>query len=98
MALGVKGQGGPEKAECYNGNGKGAGRKIAGKKVTRTHEIEVRGLPEGLVFSDDGQYVYVGNYLDRDVTILRVDGDRLVNTGKSLQLPGQPASMHARTR
>ena len=50
------------------------------------------------MFSDDGQYVYVCNYLDRGVTILRVEGDRLVNTGKSLQLPGQPASMRGRTR
>jgi hypothetical protein len=36
--------------------------------------------------------------MDRDVSILRVDGDRLVNTGKSLALPGQPASMRGRTR
>ena len=59
--------------------------------------MEVRGLPEGAVFSSDGNYLYVGNYIDRDITILRVDGDQLVNTGKSLQLPAQPASMRGRT-
>jgi hypothetical protein len=36
--------------------------------------------------------------MDRDVSILKVDGDRLVNTGKSMQLPGQPASMRGRAR
>jgi DNA-binding beta-propeller fold protein YncE len=72
--------------------------RIDGKKVTRTNEVEVRGLPEGVVFSNDGRYVYVGNYMDSDVSILRVDGDRLVNTGKSLRLPGQPASMRGRAR
>lgn len=82
----------------YNRNGKVVALKIDGKKVTRTNEVEVRGLPEGAVFSNDGRYVYVGNYLDRDITILRVDGDQIVNTGKSLTLPGQPASMRARTR
>ena len=82
----------------YNRNGKVVALKIDGKKVTRTSEVEVRGLPEGAVFSNDGQYLYVGNYIDRDITILRVDGDQLVNTGKSLQLPGQPASMRGRTR
>jgi hypothetical protein len=43
----------------------------------------------------------VGNYLDSDVSILKVVEDtkkglRVVNTGKSLKLPGQPASMRAR--
>ena len=67
-------------------------------KVTRSNVVEVRCLPEGAVFSNDGQYIYVGNYIDRDVTILRVDGDQIVNTGKSFALPGHPASMRGRTR
>lgn len=47
-----------------------------------------------VVFSPDGQYIYVGNYMDRDVSILKVEKNgRVVNTGKSLKLPGQPASM-----
>ena len=71
--------------------------KIDGKKVTRSNEVEVRGLPEGAVFSSDGQYLYIGNYMDRDISILKVEGDRLVNTGKSLTLPGQPASMRGRS-
>jgi DNA-binding beta-propeller fold protein YncE len=82
----------------YNRNATVVALRIDGKKVTRTNEVEVRGLPEGVVFSNDGRYVYVGNYMDSDVSILRVDGDRLVNTGKSLQLPGQPAAMRGRTR
>ena len=51
-----------------------------------------------VAFSNDGRYIYVGNYLDRDISILRVEGDQIVNTGKSLALPGQPASMRSRTR
>jgi len=39
--------------------------KLDGKKVTRLAEVEVGGLPEGVVFSPDGGYLYVGNYLDR---------------------------------
>jgi len=48
---------------------------------------------EGVVFSRDGKYIYVGNFLDRDVSILKVDGTKVVNTGKTLKLPGQPAAM-----
>jgi DNA-binding beta-propeller fold protein YncE len=98
VAILLNGNDAPRNSWFYNRNGKVVALKIDGKKVTRSNEVEVRGLPEGAVFSNDGQYVYVGNYIDRDVTILRVDGDQLVNTGKSLQLPGQPASMRGRTR
>ena len=36
----------------------------------------------------------IANYMDRDVSILKVEKNgRVVNTGKSLKLPGQPASM-----
>ncbi|HXJ79939.1 MAG TPA: hypothetical protein VMS64_14800 [Candidatus Methylomirabilis sp.] len=39
---------------------------------------------------------YVGNFIDRDVSILKVDGTTITDTGKKLQLPGQPASMRGR--
>ncbi|HEY2816199.1 MAG TPA: YncE family protein [Casimicrobiaceae bacterium] len=95
-AMLLNGNDAPRNASFYTRNGKVVALKIDGKKVTRTNEVEVRGLPEGAVFSSDGNYLYVGNYIDRDITILRVDGDQLVNTGKSLQLPTQPASMRGR--
>jgi DNA-binding beta-propeller fold protein YncE len=72
--------------------------KIDGKKVTRVGEVEVGGLPEGAVFSADGRYLYVGNYVDSDVSILKVDGTRVTDTGKKLKLPGQPASMRGAAR
>ena len=50
------------------------------------------------MFSEDGRYLYVGNFIDQDISILKVEGDQLVNTGKSLQLPGHPASMRGRTQ
>jgi len=78
-------------------NGSLAVLKIDGKKVTKVDEVEVGGLPEGVVFSHDGKYLYVGNYTDRDVSILKVEGTRITDTGKKLKLPGQPASMRGRT-
>jgi YVTN family beta-propeller protein len=72
--------------------------KIDGKKVTKIGELEVGGLPEGAVFSPDGRYLYVGNYTDSDVSVLKVDGTAVTDTGKKLKLPGQPASMRGRAR
>jgi DNA-binding beta-propeller fold protein YncE len=98
VAMLLNGSDAARNAPFYHRNGKVLALKIDGKTVTRSNEIEVRGLPEGAVFSSDGRYLYVGNYIDRSISILRVDGDQLVDTGKSVQLPGQPASMRGRAR
>jgi len=68
----------------------------AKKKVWKVSEAEVGGLAEGIAFSPDGKFLYVGNFLDSDVTILRLQGDRLKTVGR-LQLPGHPASMRGST-
>jgi len=82
----------------YHRNGSVVILKIDGKKVTKVGEVEVRGLPEGAVFSPDGRWLYVGNFMDSDLSVLRVDGDTVTNTGTLIQLPGKPASMRGRTQ
>lgn len=90
----LNGSGGVPKDEWFaNTAGKVAVLTIDGQKVTKTGEVEVGGLPEGVVFSSDGGYLYVGNFLDGTVSILKVDGTEVTDTGKTLQLPGHPASM-----
>lgn len=96
VAVLLRGSNAAKNAYFYNRNGSVVALKIDGKKVTRTNEVEVRGLPEGAVFSADGKYLYVGNFIDQDITILRVDGDTLVNTGASFGLAGHPASMRGK--
>jgi DNA-binding beta-propeller fold protein YncE len=98
VAMLLRGSNAAKSAFFYNRNGSVVAMRIDGKKVTKTNEVEVGGLPEGAVFSDDGRYLYVGNFLTQDVSILRVDGDRLVDTGKRFTLAGHPASMRGRTR
>ena len=92
----LRGSNSAKNAFFYNRNGSVVLLKIDGKKVTRGNEVEVRGLPEGAVWSADGRYLYVGNFIDQDITILRMDGDTLVNTGKSFALQGHPAAMRGR--
>ena len=55
--------------------------------------IEVGGLPEGVVFSADGKWLYVGNFIDQSISILSVDGTTVTNTGRTLALPAPPGSM-----
>ncbi|HYM01550.1 MAG TPA: beta-propeller fold lactonase family protein [Stellaceae bacterium] len=70
--------------------------KIDGKKVRKVSEAEVGALAEGVVFSPDGKYLYVGNFMDADVTILQLQGDKLMKVG-TLPLPGHPAAMRGST-
>jgi DNA-binding beta-propeller fold protein YncE len=83
----------PKDAWFANPNGKVVVLAIDGKQVTKAGEVEVGGLPEGVVFSKDGRHLYVGNYTDSDISVLKVDGTTLTDTGQTLQLPGQPGSM-----
>ena len=66
--------------------------RVDGKHVTRLKDIEVGALPEAICFTPDGRYIYVGNYSDRDFSILRVDGTKVTDTGKHFKVPGQPGS------
>ena len=66
--------------------------KIDGKKVTAIKTIQVGGLPEAAMFSPDGNYIYVGNFLDKDFSILKVNGTDVIDTGKRFKVPGHPAS------
>lgn len=66
--------------------------RIEGAKITPVKQIEVGSLPEAVAFTPDGAYLYVGNYLDQDFSILKVDGSDVTDTGKRFKVPGHPAS------
>ena len=70
--------------------------KIDGKTVRKVAQADVGGLAEGIAFSPDGHFLYVGNFVDGDIDILRVEGDTLTKVG-NLALPGHPASMRGST-
>jgi DNA-binding beta-propeller fold protein YncE len=69
--------------------------RIDGKHVTRVGEAALGLLPEGGVFSPDGSHLYIGNFMDSDLSVFRVSGTQVIDTGHRFKLPGQPASMRA---
>jgi DNA-binding beta-propeller fold protein YncE len=79
-------------AYFYHRNGFLSVLRIDGKKVMNVGQIEVGGLPEAAVFTPDGRYLLVGNYLDQDFSILQVNGTTITDTGKRFKVPGHPAS------
>lgn len=87
---------GPYDAFYYHQRGRIVILGIDGKKVTRLQEITLGGLPEAIAFSPDGRLLLVGNLLDRNIAVLRVDGVNVVDTGRRIALPGQPAALRSR--
>lgn len=69
-----------------------------GGEVRYASEAEAGAVPQGVIFSPSGRYVYLGNYNDRNLQVYRVDGNTIVDTGYKLGLPGQPASLRGRAR
>lgn len=70
----------------------------AGGKLTVTGRAKLGALPEGIAFSPDSTYLYVGNYSDRDLQVFRVNNGKPVQAGPNIKLPGQPASMRGVAR
>src|SRR6266850_668004 len=71
---------------------------LGGASVLKTMWFNTKRNGSLAVLKIDGKYLYVGNYTDRDVSILKVDGTKITDTGKKLKLPGQPASMRGRAQ
>jgi DNA-binding beta-propeller fold protein YncE len=94
----LRGGNASKRAYFYNKTGTVAILKVEGKKVTHIKDIEVGGLPEAVCFTPDGRYLYVGNYLDQDFSILKVEGTEVSDTGKRFKVPGHPASARMSVR
>ncbi len=89
----IDGSGAKPDAWEYNKEGYAALMAMGGDgSLTVISTAPIGALPEGLAFSPNSQYVYIGNFIDKNVQIFRIAGDRLVPAG-TLALPGQPASM-----
>jgi len=71
--------------------------KSDGKTVRKVSQIETGTLSEGLAFSPDGGYVYIGNWGEQNLVTYRLQGDKLVAVGSPLKLPGHPVSMRSST-
>jgi DNA-binding beta-propeller fold protein YncE len=76
----------------YHKNGSITLLRINGKTVTAGKTVPVGALPEAVMISPDSKYVYVGNFLDKNFSILKVNGTDLTDTGKKFVVPGHPAS------
>jgi DNA-binding beta-propeller fold protein YncE len=95
VSIEARGSNAPKTAFYYHPAGAATALKIDGKKITNAGEIRVGALPQGVAFAPDGNYLYVANFIDQDLWVLRVDGSKLTDTVQRIKLPGHPASMRS---
>jgi DNA-binding beta-propeller fold protein YncE len=93
VSIDAQGSNSPKDTWFHHPTGAVSVLTIEDKEVTLVAEVPVGTFPEGAVFSADGGYLYVGNFIDQDLTVLKVEGDKLTDTGQRFKLPGHPASM-----
>jgi DNA-binding beta-propeller fold protein YncE len=72
--------------------------EINGLNLFESQVIELGGLPEGVAFSPDGEFMYVSSFVGKEVRVYRVEGTHVRDTGVRVPLPGRPGSMRARAR
>jgi DNA-binding beta-propeller fold protein YncE len=68
---------------------------LAEDKVRIVNSVDVGAFPEGVAFAPDNSHLYVGNYHSNTISVLRIEASsgRLVDTGRTIKLPGPPASL-----
>ena len=67
-------------------------------KLTITGKAPLGAVPEGIVYSPNSEYIYVGNYVDQDLQVFRLANGKPTQVGPAIKLPGQPASMRGLAR
>lgn len=93
----VQGSNNPEQTWFHHPVGQVILLRLDGDRVERAGSLPVGALPEGLAFSPDSRYLYVGNFLDADLWVLEIRDGALVDTGRRIALPGHPASMRTQS-
>ncbi|MBS0641188.1 MAG: YncE family protein [Acetobacteraceae bacterium] len=69
-----------------------------GGALTVTGRAPLGRLPEGIVYSQDGEYLFVGDYSDKTLRIFRLNNGKPTQIAPPMILPGQPASMRTVVR
>jgi DNA-binding beta-propeller fold protein YncE len=77
----------------YNKQGRIYLVRVDNGKLTRLSEAPIGTWSQGSAFSRDGKTVYVQNTVEQEIQVLRIDGDRIVDTGSRLKVDGGAAAL-----
>jgi DNA-binding beta-propeller fold protein YncE len=72
--------------------------RLAGRELRKTSEAPIGRWSQGAAFTPDGRYLLVQNMVERDISVLEVRGDQLVDTGHRIAVSGGPAAIRIAER
>lgn len=67
--------------------------KVQGKRLVKVASAPIGVWPQGMAFSADGRHVLVQNTGDQSIQVLRIRGEKVVDTGQRLAVKGALASI-----
>jgi DNA-binding beta-propeller fold protein YncE len=67
--------------------------RILDDKVTLAGRTDVGAFSQGVAFSPDGDWVYLGNFASLSISVLHPENAKLADTHADIALPGPPASL-----
>ena len=74
-------------------NGKLVLFRVAGTRLTKIAEAPIGHWSQSAAFSSDNKTILVGNMVEKELQVLRLDGDRLTDSGQRIKLKGGPAAV-----
>ncbi|MCA9040993.1 MAG: hypothetical protein KDA65_11645 [Planctomycetaceae bacterium] len=57
--------------------------------------LPIKRIPEGVAFTSDGKYLVVQCHYAKELFLFKVSGQRLIDTGERIQVPGYASSLRA---
>lgn len=82
----------------YRPSGKFVWMRVEGKSLVKTGFAPIGTWSQGMAFSADGRMVLVQNAAEKQIQLLSLDGDRVIDTGQRLQMNAALAAMRSTGR
>ena len=83
----------PKESPFFADRGKLVLFRVNGTRLSRLAEAPIGRWSQGAAFSTDGRTILVGNMVENEVQVLRLDGDTLSDTGQRIKVKGGPAAV-----
>jgi DNA-binding beta-propeller fold protein YncE len=88
----------PKDSPFYNDAGKLVLLRVSGADLAREGEAAIGHWSQGAAFTADGKHIVVGNMVEKDIQVFRLDGTTLKDTGVRLGVKGGPAAIRTADR
>ena len=88
----------PKDSPFFSDAGKLVLFRVSGTRLTRIAEAPIGHWSQSVAFSSDGKTILVANMVEKELQVLRLDGDRLTDSGQRIKVKGGPSAVRVADR